>query len=440
MITYIQSLLTWIDTSFAMPTTILFLGVAIAITIKMGFLQFRGFSRFVALVKDGLAEKEQVETEAQTINSFHALFAAMATTIGMGNVVGPSIAIISGGPGALFWLIVYIFFGSATKFAEVTFALHTRETLEDGAIIGGPMCYLRRVSPFLANWYIVAMLFVFAGWSSAQSNTLAQVLAKEGVPVWATGALLSILVLLMLRGGAKRIGAVASRLVPIMFIFYVSFSMLILFKDLGALRDAIALVFSSVFAPSAALGGIFGIAAFKAMHAGVYKGIFVTEAGVGTSSIPHSMADAAKPTNQGLLAMFSMMADAILCSISGLLVLVTGVWTSGEFSSTLMYEAFRMHSPHFGRFVLVGSLALFIITTAIGNSFNGTQTFAALTRHRWMGLYISITVGVIFLGAVAPVKLIWDLANTLITFVAIPNLIGLTWLVFKYPKVLNIKK
>lgn len=423
------------DDIFALPTTFLFLGVAIFLTFKTGFIQLRSFKHFWNLITKGFARSEQTQ-DSKTMNSFHALFTAMSTTIGMGNLVGPSVAIFLGGPGALFWLVFYNFFASVTKYTEVVYALHTRIKTSTGEIIGGPMQYLKSVSPALAYWYSAVMLFLFAGWSGTQANTLASVFALEGIPAWATGIFLVVVVLAVMSGGAKRVGNVASKLVPIMFTLYISFAFLILFKDTGALINAIRLVGQSIFSPAAAMGGFLGASVFKAIQAGVFKGIFVTEAGLGTASIPHSMADTKKPTDQGVLAMYSMVADTLLCTVSGLLVLVTGVWIRGEFRSTFIYEAFKLNAPGFGQWVLMISIGLFVLTTVIGNSFNGVQSFASLTNHRWKNWYLLFNLCVIFLGALTHVKIVWTVLDIFLALVAIPNLIGLVMLSLKKPKVL----
>lgn len=434
------SFFAWLnDSIFAFPTTILFLGVAILLTLKTNFLQIRAFPYFIKILTQGLARRKKTNEKGamKTINSFHALFTSMASTIGMGNIVGPSIAIMLGGPGALFWVLVYIFFGSVVKFTEVTFALHSRVKTADGYIIGGPMQYLKAVNYFLAQWYSVIMVFLFAGWSGLQANTLANILAQERISQWQTGLIIAVLVFFILQGGAKRVGLIASRLVPLMFVLYVSFAVLLLIKDPSALYNAILLVAQHIFSPTAAFGGFLGASVFQTMHAGVYKGIFVSEAGIGTASIPHSIADVQRPYDQGVLAMGSMVVDAVLCSLSGLLVLVTGVWMRGEFRSTLMYEIFKMDSPALGRIVLIVSITLFVVSTIIGNSFNGTQSFAALTRHRWLQLYALFATVMIFIGSIMQMRLIWEIMDTFLMLAAIPNVIGLAILAFKKPDVLK---
>lgn len=434
------SFFSWLnETVFAIPSTLLFFGVGVILTLKIGVLQIRGFPRFMRLLTSGIKGKGKFDEsgEKRTINPFHALFTAMSTTIGMGSIVGPSIAIMTGGPGALFWMIVYIFFGSATKFAEVTFALDTRIQTEDGRVIGGPMQYLYSVSSWLANWYGIAMMMLFAGWSSLQSNTLATIYAQESVPKWTVGLGLAVLVWVVLHGGAQRVGALASKLVPFMFVLYISCVFFILFSDLSAFAHAISLVSYSVLQPEATIGGFLGATMFETVRAGMHRAVFITEAGLGTASIPHAVADTKNPTDQGLLAMFSGIADIILSFLSGMLVLVTGVWLSGDFRSTLIYEAFKLRAPGVAQLALLVSISLFIITTVIGNSFNGSQSFAFMTNNRGTQLYMTFLVGVIFFGALMPVPLIWTIMDTITIFVAVPNLIGILILSFRKPQVIK---
>lgn len=425
------SLFEWINDVFlAIPATILFLTAGIVFTLYTRFAQIRYVGRCIRLIKEGFAAKSTHKQSASTINRFHALFTAMATTIGTGNVVGPAVAVYTGGPGALFWLVVYIFFASATKFVEVTLAVATRIKTEDGRIIGGPMQYLRLVHPWLAYWYIGVMTVLFVGFSTIQSNALAEIFAQENVPHWCTGLALSCIVLLVLYGGIKRIGLVASRLVPFMFVLYVVFASLILFHDMQALQRALYLVMTHAFYPAAMTGGFLGATLLQAMRSGTYKGVFISEAGLGTSSIAHALADVKNPQDQGILAMFSMAADALLSMLSGLLVLVTGVWLKGCFRSTFIYEAFKLNAPVFGQWALLIAITLFVVTTVIGNSFNGIQSYASIAHYRGVKTYTALVLLAIFVGALIQPRLAWAIMETLMTCVAIPHLIGLLILVF----------
>src|SRR3989338_3475654 len=230
-----------IDEFFALPATILFLGTGIFLTFLTRFVQIRRAGRVFQLIKTGVKERKHHATD-DSINPIQALLTAMATTIGMGNIVGPSVAIVMGGPGALFWLVAYAFLGSVTKFTEVVFALSMRTRLPDGSILGGPTQYLKQVCSFLARWYAVLTVFLFAGWSGLQANTLANIFYLEGAPKWATGLALALLVFVVLRGGIQRIGMLASKLVPLMFVLYVLFSLSILLQHPQALVNALKLM------------------------------------------------------------------------------------------------------------------------------------------------------------------------------------------------------
>lgn len=434
----ISQLISWINNWLSYPSLIIFLGTALILTLKNRFLQIRGFPYFLKLLKEGI-KKKKTENSAKTLTSFQALFSAMATTIGMGNIVGPSVAISLGGPGALFWLLIYIFLGSATKFTEVTFAVYSRTVTKSGDIIGGPTQYLKMVSPALAKWYGILTIFLFTGWSSLQVNTLASIWAQEGISHVISGLLAAIILLLVVFGGVKRIGFFASRIVPLKFFLYIFFAILILIQNIPALISAIKLVFSSILNPAAAVAGFAGATMFSALREGIYKSIFITEAGVGTSSISHALANVDKPTDQGILAMFSGIADMFLCTLSGLLTLVTGVWLSGKLNNTLTYEAFKMNSPVLGRFVLVISILLFVITALIGNTYNGSQSFASFTKHKYVNWYFLIAAIIAFCGALANVPLLWQIMDVVLAIVAIPHMIGLVILAFKYPHIIKFE-
>lgn len=426
----------YINNMIAAPAMFMFLGIGIFLTVKTRFVQIRAFPRFIKLMKHGIGYHHTKGEKA--INPFHALFTAMATTIGMGNIVGPTIAIAAGGPGALFWLVTYSFFGSVTKFTEVVFALDSRVKLKNGNIIGGPSQYLRGVTPLLGVWYAAVTMLLFAGWSAQQANTLASVFALEAIPVELTGAVLALFVFFVLVGGIQRIGQVASKLVPFMFVLYVTFAFAILLVDVAALKNALYLVFDNAFRPCAAVGGFVGATVISAMQQGIHRSIYITEAGLGTSSIAHAQADTDRHQDQAILAMFSVGADAILSILSGLIVLATGMWTRGGFSNTLVYEAFKAHSPGLGKWVLLASITLFVLTTVIGNSFNASQSFASFTRHRWMLAYYLILALIIFCGSLANVVTIWKVMDVMQLMVAIPHLIGLFMLSISKGKLLKL--
>ncbi len=432
----VLSFFAWLNNDIlALPTVILFLGAALYFSVISRFVQIRAFKRLFLLVTQGIKKtvKKDDQGEVATISGLHALCTAMATAIGTGSVVGPSLAIITGGPGALFWLVMYLVFGSVTKFTEIMFAIQTRQTTEHKKILGGPMQYLAYVSPYLASWYGVLLIILISGWNMAQASNLAAICALESVPEWVVGGFLAGMLILALSGGAQRVSSIASKLVPIMFTLYVSFALYIILHDLYAFKQALYLVLHDVFSWKA-----FSIATLlHAMHAGIYKAIFICEAGLGTSAIPHALADTKDPRDQAILGMYATIADIILSVISGLLVLVTGLWNVGNFRSTLIYEAFKMQAPGFGQWVLLFSILLFVLTTVIGNGFNGMQTFATFSQYRFLKLFSIIAACIVFVGAILPVPLVWEIMNTILAAAAIPHVIGLLILSYKKPDLLR---
>lgn len=429
-------IVSYLNDYLAIPTIILFLGTGIILTIKTRFIQFRAFGKFYNLISGGIKEKK-VEN-IKTISPFQALFSAMATTIGMGNIVGPGMAIGIGGPGALFWILVYIFFGSVTKFAEVTFAVHSRSVYSQGDIIGGPTQYLKLVRLSWGTWYAALTVMLFTVWSSIQVNTLSCIWAQSGIPNWVSGLAATTVLLFVILGGVQRIGYFASRLVPIKFLVYITFALIILFQNIGLLGEAIKLVFSSAFEPQALTGSLAGFTIFKAMREGIYKSIFITEAGVGTSSIAHSLSDVSRPVDQGILAMYSGLADMVLCTLSGLLTIVTGVWQSGKLSNTLIFEAFKSSTTLPGAHIaLTITIFLFVITALIGNTYNGSQSFAVFTKYKHMNIYYIFASLIAFSGALIAMPFLWNFMDIILFAVAVPNLLGILYLCFKYPNVIK---
>lgn len=430
---FLYTLIFALNAYLALPVLLLFFGTAIFLTIKLGIPQIRAFPRFIHLIKGGI---QKGQTGARTISPFHALFSAMATTVGMGNVVGPSMAISVGGPGALFWLLLYIVLGSATKFTEVTFALYSRKTNARGDIVAGPSQYLSLITPGLGNWYAFLTIFLFTVWSGIQVNTLASIWVQEGVPLWTSGVLSVAILLSVVLGGVQRIGYFASRTVPLKFLLYVVFALLILLQDIPALLSAIRSVFTNAFSSAALTGGLAGISLLKIIREGLYKGIFITEAGVGTSSISNALADVERPTDQGILALYSGIVDLFLSSLSGLLTLITGIWLSGQLNNTIIYEAFKSHSPiPGGQYLLMFIILLFAITALIGNTYNGSQSFATITNYRYVKTYYIIAAFIAFISAFAAVPFIWGMMDIVLALVAIPNLLGIVYLTCKYPEI-----
>jgi len=426
----------------SIPTIALFFGVGLILTIKTKIPQIFALKKFYRLIFYGIQEvSSDSKLEPKTISPFQALFTSMATTIGMGNVVGPSMAVAIGGPGALFWLIVYVFIGAATKFTEVAFSVYCRSISNNGEIIGGPSQYLKLVSPFLGYWYAVLTVILFTVWSSIQVNTISCIGNLEGIPHWLSGFIAVSILLFVVLAGVKRIGYVASKLVPIMCLLYIGFACAILVKHIHLIIPSLKLVFESAFDLKSIGGSLLMAPFFRAMKEGIYKGVFITESGVGTSSIAHALSDVKHPVDQAVLSIFSSLTDIILCLISGLLTLVTKVWMiPGKLSNTLIYEVFKEYCPIYGgQVVLMISVFLFVITSLIGNTFNAGQSVAALTKYKYVKIYFIFAAIAAFSGAIIPMPFLWNFMDIILSLIAFPNLIGIVILAFKYADKLKFK-
>jgi alanine or glycine:cation symporter, AGCS family len=406
---------------------------SIILSFRTRFIQIRVLPLMMKLLYRSIFKQKKIEEGKQTIQADKALFTAMSCTIGIGNIVAPVMAIGLGGPGALLGFVLATIFGSAATFTEVTFAVKYREKAKNGKIIGGPMTYLKRLSPLLSQLYVVSAFILLIIWETNQSNTLAVLLEPYSIPSAVSGLIVAVLVLMILVGGVKRVGNVSEKIVPIMFFLYCFAMFWILGANIGKLPGVIALIFKSAWSPKAIGGAAVGAGIHKAMHWGLAKGFFSNEAGVGVATIPHSMAEVEDPFQQGVLAMVSVYSNGILCLLSGLAILVTGIWqTPGmPFDINMIATAIATYFPSFGPLILVISALLFAFSTILGNGFNGGECFLFVTKNRWAWLYYAMIALVVFLGAVANVTLIWTITDFFMILVAVPHIIAIVILAFR---------
>jgi len=366
------------------------------------------------------------------ISPFNALMTSLAATIGTGNIAGVATAIHLGGPGALFWMLATALVGMATKYAEAVCAVRFREVDEKGNRIGGPMYYIK--NGLSARWAWMAPTFatfgVLAGFgigNTVQANSVAAALdATVGVPAWASGVVMMVLVSIVLLGGIRRIGTVAGKLVPFMALSYVVAGLVILAINVEEIPAAIATIVRHAFTPAAATGGFAGAAVLTALRFGVARGIFSNEAGLGSAPIAHAAASTRSPVAQGLVAMLGTFLDTIVvCSITGLVIVTSGEWTGGETGAALTSAAFEHALPGVGGYLVSFSLVLFAFTTILGWSFYGEKCLQYLFGVKSIEIFRIIWVLVIPIGAAADLGFIWLLADTLNALMAIPNLIAL---------------
>ena len=372
--------------------------------------------------------------EAGDISPFNALMTAMSATVGTGNIAGVATAIFFGGPGALFWMWLIALVGMATKFSEAVLAVRFRERDSLGNYIGGPMYYIR--NGLGEKWKWLAFLFacfgMFAGFgigNTVQSNSVADAMSHTfGVNPILTGVVTAVLVGLVLLGGIRRIGEVAGRLVPFMAICYFAAGILILALNWSEIPSAIALIVESAFTPVSAAGGFAGASVWGAMRFGIARGIFSNEAGMGSSPIAHATAKTDSPPRQGTIAMLGVFLDTIvICTITGLVIIITGAWQSGKNGAAMSAVAFENALPGAGQYIVSIGLALFALTTIIGWSFYSEKCTQYLFGVRAIKPFRIIWVLLIPVGTLPFVDLgaLWLVADTLNTLMAIPNLIAL---------------
>lgn len=322
----------------------LLLLTGIYLTLRVGFIQIRRFGHSLAVIS-GVYDDPEDEGD---INHFQALSAALSATIGIGNIGGVAFAIHTGGPGALFWMWVTAFFGMATKYVTCTLGHHFRKVHEDGSVSGGPMYYIEK--GLGKRWRSVALLFAICGAGAAfgagnmvQANNVADILQDNFViPNWLSGLVMAGCIWLVIVGGIRRIGKVASRLVPTMCIIYVSGAVVILMLHVERIPAAFALIFRDAFNPAAAAGGFLGASFFMVLRWGVARGLFSNEAGLGSAPIAHAAAKTKEAVREGIVAMIGPFVDTIvICSMTALVLITTGAWHT-SFENTFSPERANM--------------------------------------------------------------------------------------------------
>ncbi|PVY76785.1 AGCS family alanine or glycine:cation symporter [Tamilnaduibacter salinus] len=413
------------------PMLILILGVGLFLSIGLKLMPILKLGTGFRLMWQGRAS----QTEDGEIPPFQALMTALSATVGTGNIAGVATAVFLGGPGALFWMWLTALVGMATKYSEAVLAVNYREVDERGARVGGPMYYIR--NGLGARWTWMGVLFAlfasiaaFGIGNTVQANSVADVLETNfDVPHWVTGITLATLVGLVLIGGIRRIGQVASSLVPLMAISYLVMGLIILGLNAAAVPEAMAMVFRHAFSPIAAQGGFAGAAVWAAIQFGVARGVFSNEAGLGSAPIAHAAAQTRSPIHQGMVAMLGTFLDTIvICTITGLVIITSGVWSSGESGAALTSMAFAEALPGVGNYLVAIALAVFAFTTTLGWSFYGERCVEFLFGVKAITPYRILWIVAIPVGATLNLGFVWLVADTLNAMMAIPNLVALALL------------
>lgn len=407
----------------------LLIGTGIFLSIKLKFLQVKYF-KFILKETLGKMFNKNVEGDGE-ISPGQAGLTAIAAVVGTGNIAGVATAIAIGGPGAIFWMWLAAFFGMATKFSEITLGIKYREKREDGSYAGGAMYYLtnglkQKWMGIFFSVMVIATYFIIG--AVVDTNTIALSVQEQwGIKPLYTGIFLAIITGIVVLGGIKRIGEVCEFLTPFMGGIYLIAGLAIIVINITDIPAAFGTIFSSAFRPAAATGGFAGATIARMITIGTARGMFSNEAGMGSSPIIHSSAITDHPSRQGLWGVAEVFVDTMLvCTITGLAIIVSGEWTTGVSGAALTMRAFTKALPgNIGGYIVVISAMLFGYSCLIsanyyceraGEYIFGTKSIIPI-RILWI-IFIVI-------GSVGGLEFVWALADTANGLMAIPNLIGL---------------
>ena len=409
------------------PLLVLLVGTGIWLTIRLRLIQVFKLGSALKLIFSAKSDG------SGDVTSFKALCAALAATVGTGNIVGVATAVKAGGPGALFWMWMAAFFGMATKYAECLLAVKYRTVDKNGDISGGPMYYIenglgKAYKPLAVAFAAFGILCAYFGIGTfAQVNSIVEITQiTAGIPVMYTGIALTIVVAAVTIGGLKSIASVAGKVVPAMALLYFLTTVAILIAMADKVPAAIAMVLQDAFTPAAAQGGFLGATVMLAMRSGVARGVFSNESGLGSAPIVAAAAKTKWAAEQGLVSMTGTFIDTIIiCSLTGLSLIVTGAWCGPLNGAAMTDAAFTSVFPTWGSMMLMIGLVLFAFTTILGWNYYGERCVEYLMGVKAIMPYRVIFIILIACGPFLKLEEIWVLADIVNGLMAIPNLIAL---------------
>ncbi len=432
---------------------LLLVGTGIYLSCRVGFIQF---GKFGYVMKNTLGKIfQKTEAGEGEITPFQAVSTALAATVGTGNIAGVTGAICVGGPGAVFWMWISALFGMVTKYAEVVLAVRYRERNEKGDWVGGPMYYIRNGLGRKFNWLaclfcILGALAAFGIGNMTQVNTIAtsintaidsfggttaaytMELFGQTVPVSSlmVGAVVAMIVGMVLFGGIKRIGAVAELMVPVMAAVYIIASVIVVAFNFEHLGNVFAMIFKGAFSADAALGGAFGITIMTTIQKGVGRGVFSNEAGLGSAPMAHASSSERDPVKQGLYGIFEVFMDTlVICTLTALTLLCGAgdkiVWGQDAGAELISASFSSVFGAQVGSMLVAVGISLFALSTILSWSLYGTRCCEFLLGSTAARVYQVIFVCVILVGATLKLGLVWNIADTLNGFMAVPNLVAL---------------
>ena len=411
------------------PMLVLILGTGLFLMLRLKFMPLSKIGAGFKLMWQG---RQKGDAESGEISPFQALMTCLAATVGTGNIAGVATAIFLGGPGALFWMWCTALVGMATKYCEVVLAVHYREKDERGEHVGGPMYAIK--NGLGKKWLWLGTAFaIFGGFAGfgignmVQVNSMAAALQTTfNIPLWVTGVVTMVIVGMVILGGIKRIGKVAATLVPFMCVTYIIAAMVVLVVNASEIPKAFEMIFTYAFTPIAATGGFAGAAVMAAIRFGVARGIFSNEAGLGTAGIAQAAGTTNSPVRSGMIGMLGTFIDTIIiCSMTGLAIITSGVWTSGASGAALSAAAFEQAMPGVGGYILTLALVVFAFTTILGWSYFGEKCWEYMVGTKSILPFRILWVVAVPFGAIAQLDFAWLVADTLNGLMAIPNLLSL---------------
>ena len=411
------------------PMLVMILGTGLFLMLRLKFMPLSKIGAGFKLMWQG---RQKGDEQSGEISPFQALMTCLAATVGTGNIAGVATAIFLGGPGALFWMWCTALVGMATKYSEVVLAVHYREKDERGEHVGGPMYAIK--NGLGKKWLWLGTAFaIFGGFAGfgignmVQVNSMAAALHTTfNTPLWVTGVVTMVVVGLVILGGIKRIGKVAATLVPFMCVAYIIAAMVVLVINAAEIPKAFEMIFTYAFTPIAATGGFAGAAVMAAIRFGVARGIFSNEAGLGTAGIAQAAGTTNSPVRSGMIGMLGTFIDTIIiCSMTGLAIITSGVWTSGASGAALSAAAFEQAMPGVGGYILTLALVIFAFTTILGWSYFGEKCWEYMVGTKSILPFRILWVVAVPFGAIAQLDFAWLVADTLNGLMAIPNLLSL---------------
>ena len=409
----------------------LLVGTGVFFTIRLRGVQLRRFGEGFHRVFGGFTLRGK-KADDQGMSSFQALATAIAAQVGTGNITGCATALVSGGPGALFWVWVSAFFGMATIYAEAVLAQRYRTTV-NGKVTGGPAYYIRAAfkgmfGKVLAGVFSVLIILAlgFMG-NMVQSNSIGDAFHNAfGISHLAVGIVVAVIAAFIFLGGVQRIAAVTEKIVPIMAAFYILGCIVILVMNHKALPGAFAQIFVLAFNPQAMAGGVAGVTVQQAMRFGVARGLFSNEAGMGSTPHAHALAKVDHPREQGAVAILGVFIDTfVVLTLTGLVLITSGLIPDGLTGTALTQAAFSQAFGGFGPVFIAICMFFFAFSTIIGWYFFGQSNFKAMFGEKALPVYSAIVVVFILVGSTLKVDLVWAMADFFNGLMAVPNLLAL---------------